>query len=419
MNNINENKIGYSYPEISLVPAEISDIKSRSECNVYLDNGKLPLFASPMSTITNIDNYPIWEENGITPIMPRNIMLSRRWHVAENENQWIALSLKEFTSIFVDYEHDVLVHRNVHFYPKKDIEYKICVDLANGHMKSLYETINTAKELARKNGYTLIVMTGNIANPDTYQWICKNAEVDYIRVSIGTGANCLTSTQTAIHYPIATLIDECYQYKKSIHYNSKNEFVHDSDEEKVKSCPKIVADGGVRGYADIIKALALGADYVMVGSLFTSLLESAADLIIETYNSHYKYSCVNGGVNDGIENILNIWCHTTDICQYNEAEFEKRKRQFIKDMKSITKESYGMSTKKAQQLINPNVKATKTSEGCTKYVQVKETVFQWTDNFKDYLKSAMSYCGIREIKQFVGKPKVMINSPGVILRINQ
>ena len=239
--------------------------------------------------------------------------------------------------------------------------------------------------------------------------------------------NCITSTQTAIHYPIASLIEECYLIKKNIRKRTTEDklnthcdymYYPNSDdtvlfEHPVKSCPMIVADGGIRGYADVIKALALGADYVMIGSLFTGLLESAAPLNIECYNSYYKYNFNNGIVNDGIRDILDIWESDSDDTQH-----ETMKRGFIKDMKEIIKESYGMSTKKAQKMINPNAK-TKTSEGCTKYINVKETVKQWTENMCAYLMSAMSYTNKRELTEFQGNVNLVVNSSCAILAVNK
>ena len=167
--------------------------------------------------------------------------------------------------------------------------------------------------------------------------------------------NCITSTQTAIHYPIASLIEQCYRIKLQIsettneiaekrHIDTKYYVKSQFNTECCMSRPMIVADGGIRGYADVIKALALGADYVMIGSLFTGLLESAAPLIIESYNSYYKYSFSHGAVNDGIQDILNIWCYygKDGAAPYapegwDPDAFEKRKRDFIKDMKELTR----------------------------------------------------------------------------------
>lgn len=408
----------YSYQDLTIVPEVISTINSRSECNPFVD-GNLPIFASPMSTITNEKNISIWKQNHIMPIVPRNIDLIIRTSFMQ-DGEWVALSLNEFKDYFV----------NSTAQGKKDKTYRICVDLANGHMQSLYETINKAKELSRANGYNLIIMTGNIANPETYKWICRNAEVDYIRLSIGTGNNCITSTQTSIHYPIASLIDECYKIKSSIYptlnserdftgidtpYHSEIDVTDNFNCIKYKSKPYIVADGGVRGYADVSKALGLGADYVMIGSLFTGLFESAAPLNIECYNSHYKYTFDNkdGLIHNGIEwSTWGIWRDSF------ETDFENKKRNFIHDMKEITKESYGMSTKKAQKLINPNAK-TKTSEGCTKYIKVKETVKQWTDNMISYLRSAMSYTDKKTIEEFKGKVNLIVNSNCAILAVNK
>ena len=116
----------------------------------------------------------------------------------------------------------------------------------NGNMKKIVDIVKEIKI----HHPTTIIMVGNIANPETYVALGK-AGADYVRCSIGTGAGCTTAANVAINYPMGSLISECAQLKKQ--YNLK---------------AKIVADGGMRNYSDIIKALALGADYIMIGNLF-------------------------------------------------------------------------------------------------------------------------------------------------------
>ncbi len=377
------DKLKYSYNDVSIVPAFISEIKSRSECNP-IRFGKLPIFASPMSTITNDVNFDFWDKSLVEPILPRNVgdtssEINRIESIKQyiEDGKWVALSLKEFKLLFVN-ENNIL---------KSDAKtYRICVDLANGHMLSLYDTITEAKRLSKKRGYELIVMTGNIANPETYNWICEHAEVDYIRVSIGSGFNCITSTQTGIHYPIASLIDEIYKIKQ---HNIKR-----IDNGDIKCLPKIVADGGVRNYSDVVKALTLGADYVMCGSIFTGLLESAAPII-------YK----DGDVVPYLDLYNTI----------NKQEYYKRTLAFDK----LYKVTYGMSTKMAQQLINPNAEKTKTSEGCVKTINVSGTLNQWTENMYDYLRSAMSYTSKKKLDDFIGKVDLVINSNNTVNSINK
>ena len=181
-----KEKIGYSYNDLTIIPSIISNVSSRSECNPFIKDNILPIFTAPMASIVNEDNLDIFLKNGIIPIIPRNIDIERRKYLI-NEQRWVALSLKEFEDLFITNAQDRQDDSNIHYF--------ICVDIANGHMKSLYNKCIKAKQLADKNNYELTIMTGNIANPETYDWICRlNREhgktIDYIRVGIGGGSGC-------------------------------------------------------------------------------------------------------------------------------------------------------------------------------------------------------------------------------------
>lgn len=355
-----KRNMGYNYADLTIIPKSLTTIKSRSECNPFYYNGMLPIFTAPMSTVVNLDNAKDFIDNKITPIIPRNIALEDRLTTVAN-GFWTAFSLKEFEEYFVNRSSEL----------KEGFTYKVCVDLANGHMGYLYELCTDAKNKA--DNYKLIIMTGNIANPGTYNYLCRlydkndNLVIDYIRLSIGSGSQCLTTSNVGIHYPIASLIDECSQ--TCLGYDR----------------PKIIADGGIRNYSDVIKALALGADYVMIGGLFAGLYESASPLLDILHEETYT----------GI------------------TEDDKREQIASCD---LFKECYGMSTKKAQQLIG---KSNKTSEGKCSYIPVKYTIKQWTENMIDYLESAMSYCDAETLYDFIGEQTLIPNSIGELNAVNK
>lgn len=406
-------KQGLSYADLTIIPSVISDIDSRKECDIFYPDGNLPIFTAPMMTVINEYNYKLYEENKINIIIPRTVSYYQRLEFVRN-GKWVSFSLKEFDKLFCHFE------ENDSSLWEENKEYKVLIDMANGHMRSLYKTTVEAKRFAKNFNYKLTIMVGNIANPETYRWICLNSNVDYVRLAIGSGANCLTTNNVGEHYPIASLIYECKQIKDELvaeksYYEPGTEYIN------IKCIPAIIADGGIKGYSDINKALALGADYVMIGSLFGSLLESSADMIIESRdNAQYPavYDSETGKVvyytSYGSKK-LNIWNGNT----------EEEKRTFIRSVKSIKKRLIGMSTKEAQiaisrSLENPIELSTdmlKTSEGNTTFIECKYTLKQWLENMMDYLKSAMSYNDCHTLEEFKNNCDLIVNSPAEIQRV--
>ena len=349
-------EVKYGLKDIAIVPAAISNINSRSKCNPYDSSGFLPLFTAPMSSVVDLNNYKLFIENKIAPIIPRNIDLETRKEMCSET--WCAFSMKEFYDEFENTLEPILINKYV------------LIDIANGGMKILHDSIRFAKEI---HGDKLIIMAGNVANPETYIVLCE-AGVNYCRIGVGNGGGCLTSSNLGVNFPSASLISECYEASLQL-----------------KNPAYIVADGGIKGYSDIIKCLALGADFVQVGSVFNKMLESSGETkvsnsILNLYGQLSKISCGNIIVDQYSNDILKCF----------------------KDGIGYTKAFYGMSTKKAQKELG-NAKL-KTSEGIELCNEVEYTMSQWTENFTDYLKSAMSYTNSKTLDDFIGEVQTIVIS---------
>lgn len=181
----------YALGDVTIIPAEISDIRHRAECNVYYNIPKydndmggmkrsLPIFASPMASVVNKANFDIWAKNDIIPILPRTEKLEERIEYAK-AGKWAAFGLEEFEHEFcIDLPNIVFTHKTV---------YRALIDIANGHISHLQEIIKKAKKVAEDSNYTIEIMAGNVANPETYRQLAE-AGADYVRCSVGTGSVC-------------------------------------------------------------------------------------------------------------------------------------------------------------------------------------------------------------------------------------
>lgn len=130
---------------------------------------------------------------------------------------------------------------------------------------------------------------------------------------------------------MATLINDIYKIKLEL-----------IEKGKFTKLPKIVADGGVRNYDDIIKALALGADFVMCGSIFARALESAADK-----------KCKNNSEVFLLENYKNLKFQNGRWSgEYSDEAISELGREDLKgktiDLGRISATYYGMASQQGQ-----------------------------------------------------------------------
>lgn len=365
-----QEKTFYSLQDISIMPACVTEINHRAECNPYNNDNKLPIFVAPMSSVIDLNNAKIFAFNKLNVIIPRTINLEDRLNVCEE--YFIAVGLDEF-------ENKILT---LNLEDRKPI--KICVDVANGHMKKLIDLCAYAKN---RFGNKIIIMAGNVANPLVY-YDYAYAGIDYIRLSIGSGSACTTAANAAIYTPMASLIDECVSIKKNVERDRRN----------YKSIPKIIADGGFNNYDDIIKALALGADYVMCGKIFAQCEEACGEKLQKFLYSDGTYKYLN--YYDAIKakeymNKANYFSNALSA----KIDINKTSEPYpITAFNEIYRNYYGMSTKKAQKEMGKE--NLHTSEGIEKMVTVEYSLLGWIDNFIDYLRSAMSYCNVTTLDAF-------------------
>jgi IMP dehydrogenase/GMP reductase len=352
-NFVNNEK--FDFNDILIEPAVETDIISRKTINNRYGApsgsfGHLPIIAAPMDTVVSNKNLQDFMHAGVSVCLPRGEFYQKSNLLQGSKMIFNSYSLIDFTEKFITH--------NPADYPSH-----ILIDIANGHMKDLVYITKKAKE---KYGKTMILMVGNVAHPDTYKSLSL-AGADYIRIGIGNGNGCLTTEQTGIGFPMGSLVRECYIIKESLPAEKR---------------ANIVADGGMKKYADVIKALSLGADYVMLGSILNKSLESAGD-------NYWKKIKITPGM----------------------AKFLYGKG-FV-----ITKKFRGMSTKEVQKKWGNST--LKTSEGVVRYRPVEYKLSTWVNNFSDYLKSAMSYTNCNEIEQFIGKVKYNKISYQAYMRYNK
>jgi IMP dehydrogenase/GMP reductase len=136
----------------------------------------------------------------------------------------------------------------------------LVVDVAHGWQKRVLECIESIRD--RLDNITIVA--GNIATSDA-AYAMWQAGVDAVKVGIGPGAACTTRTTTGVGYPqLSAILDVCKHRPEGL---------------------SVIADGGVKNTGDFCKAIAAGADVVMMGSIFAGCDESPGEIV---YPSLYE-----------------------------------------------------------------------------------------------------------------------------------
>ena len=253
-------KDALTYDDVLLVP-QFSDINSRSEVDISsrLDDNivlNMPIISSPMDTVTEtLMAVAMDNADGLGVIhryneIEQQALLVKNLYYAGVKNPAAAIGM---TGDYME-RATALASSGA---------YILCVDVAHGHHAMMERCLKTFKD---HFGTDLHIMAGNVATRESYEALSKWG-ADSIRCNIGGGSICSTRIQTGHGVPGLQTILDCAESELDT---------------------PIIADGGIRNSGDIAKAIAAGADFVMVGSLLAGTDETPGAIVTDKSGDKYK-----------------------------------------------------------------------------------------------------------------------------------
>ena len=235
----------FTFDDVLMLPRYSTVLPSKTNINLKLTDKillKVPFLSSAMDTVTESNMaIAIGREGGIG-IIHRNLGMKKQASEVKkvkNKNFFVGAAVGTNKEDF--YRTKFLLDSGVDL---------IVIDTAHGHSEKVLQTLSKLKKLVGD----IPICVGNIATGEAAKKL-YNSGADIIKVGIGPGSICTTRMVAGIGVPqISAIMD----VKKALN----------------KKKIKIISDGGIKFSGDIAKALAAGADAIMMGSIFAGTDES-------------------------------------------------------------------------------------------------------------------------------------------------
>jgi IMP dehydrogenase len=247
-----------SFDDVLLVP-QYSDIESRKVLSTKNSLGDialdLPIISSPMDTVTEIDMVFAMDTHG-------GLGIIHRYNSPAEQAQLVKVAkLKGLTNVgaAIGVTGDYLERAQALVEAGANV---LCVDVAHGHHSMTKSALTKLREVF---GNSVHLVAGNVA---TGKGACDLAEwgADSVRVGVGGGSICSTRLVSGHGVPTFQSVMDCVD----------------------AGCPiPIIADGGMKTSGDIVKALAAGADFVMLGSMLAGTDQSPGQ-VFDAGDKKYK-----------------------------------------------------------------------------------------------------------------------------------
>jgi len=256
---VNRRKVYLTYDDVLLLPNYSGVTPSKTDTGTELTKKihlEIPVTASPMDTICEKEMAYELGKLGGYGIIHRNMTISKQ----VQQLKWVLdKGVKASAAVGVGADFKDRVKALVKIGAKE-----ICIDSAHGYTQQVISAV----QLIKAQYPAVEIICGNTATLEGTKALFA-AGADAVKVGMGPGSICSTRVMSGMGVPQLSAIQDCVRTKKLF----KNKF--------------IIADGGIRVSGDMVKALAAGADSVMLGSLLAGT-DEAPGKKIKLRNKWYK-----------------------------------------------------------------------------------------------------------------------------------
>ena len=335
-----DNDVKLDFDDVLLVPQR-SKAASRKEVDLkrtfkFYHSPKawsgVPLMSANMDTTGTLEmGTALNQHSAIT-------CLHKHYSGDTIEGYYKHYNVESHVWVSVGMNHEKELERLLHIENNTSISPNICVDIANGYTEKFVDWCAKIR-LEFPNS---IIMAGNVATPEMVSELILHGEVDIVKVGIGPGSACTTRLKAGVGYPQLSAIAECSHVAHGLRSDSGR-------------LGLICADGGCRYPADVAKAYAAGADFVMLGGMLAG----------------------------------------TDEC---EGEWDWKYTPEGREKKSL--KFYGMSSKKAQEKHGDGLREYRSSEGRILSIPYKGKAEVVINDILGGVRSACAYTGATSLKDF-------------------
>jgi IMP dehydrogenase len=345
---------GLTFDDILLLPGYVDFYREEVTLELQLHNLKLklPVLSSPMDTVTESDMAISMAKMGGIGMIHRSMSVDDQ---LEQIN--LVKSHKDFDKELASTDVDgrlvcgaaVGVGPDFEERVRRLIEAKIdliVIDTAHGFAKFILDSVRYIKSQTS----LIPILAGNITTYEAANALIE-AGADLLRVGMGPGSICTTRIVTGVGVPQLSAISEV---KRAVDESGKD--------------IKVIADGGIKQIGDIAKAIAFGADAVMIGSLLAGFEECPGDTI----------------------------------------ELDGRKFKFYRGMGSVKAMQKGGAARYGQASTPSSKLVAEGVEGMVKY---KGPVEDFLYQISGGLKSSCYYIGGKTLQEFQSKVKYIKISP--------
>lgn len=320
---------GLTFDDVVLLPG-YNGIRSRNLVTTSVKIAgrtfDIPIVSSNMDTVTGVAMAKLMASHGGLALLHRFVSIE------DNVKMFKEAGDPKHVGISIGVGQDGMARAEALVAAGAEV---ICVDVAHGHSKEVNRTIRALRDKWKQN---VLVIAGNVATYAGADYLAA-AGADVIKVGIGSGSVCTTRMKTGYGVPQLTAIVECSKVDRSL-----------------------IADGGVRYPADAVKALAAGADLVMLGGMLSGTDETPGDVI-------------------------------------ERAGPDGKLRRY--------KRFRGMASKEAQEDFMGAMQEWKTAEGVAIEVACKGSAKTVLLDIMGGIRSGMTYCGAMEIRDLKRKAQFM------------